>query len=322
MAEERRTALPPYRPIIPPMRSLRALAAVTAGFAYVLVALSPIVRITGSGMGCGDDWPLCNGRLIPPLDHPEVMIEWGHRLAAAGVSVLVIVLLGTVWLRRRVPGVRGPGGLLGPAVLAAILLTVQVLLGAVTVWLELPAGVVVLHLGNAMALLAVLVVAVLRAGAVLGKRPAPTASRTWRGALVAAGLGATALLLGGLTANLHAGPACQGFPLCNGQLWPASGGSALIPVHWAHRLVAYALLLHLIGVALAARRRADPSPIVRLAFLNLTLMVFHVVIAALMILRFLPLELRAAHAALGTLLWVGLVWLVWASAPVRSAATA
>lgn len=301
------------------MRTIRLLAAATAVFAYALVALSPIVRITESGMGCGDDWPLCNGRIVPPLDHPEVMIEWGHRLAAAGVSALVIALLVLTVARRRLPGVAGPGGLLRPAALAVALLVTQVLLGAVTVWLELPPAVVVLHLGIAMALLAVLVLLCLRADRAAADRPKPSAPRTYRGALVAAGLGATALLLGGLTANLHAGPACQGFPLCNGQLWPAAGGSPLIHVHWIHRLVGYALVAHLLGVTVLAARRGDPRPVTGAAALVFGVLVLHVVVAALMVYRFLPLELRAAHAALGTLLWVGLVWFVWLAAPTRDA---
>ena len=302
------------------MRALRNLTAVTAVFAYALVALSPIVRITESGMGCGDDWPLCNGHLIPALDDPAVMIEWGHRLAAAGVSVLVVALLVVAWLRRGVPGVNGPRGVLGPAALAAGLLVAQILLGAVTVWLELPAGVVVIHLANAMALLAVLCVASLRAQAAIGGPPAPATSSVWRGAVAAAGLGAVALLLGGLTANLHAGPACQGFPLCNDRLWPQAASSALVHVHWLHRVVAYLLLFHLVGVAVGAARRRAPRRIIALAFAALGVMGLHVVMAAVMIFRFLPLELRAAHAALGTLLWVVLVALAWAAAPRRARA--
>jgi heme A synthase len=50
------------------MKTLKTLAFTSAGFAFALIVLGALVRITGSGMGCGDDWPLCNGRLIPALD--------------------------------------------------------------------------------------------------------------------------------------------------------------------------------------------------------------------------------------------------------------
>ena len=60
---------------------------------FLLIVFGGIVRITGSGMGCGDDWPLCNGHLIPPMDLPT-MIEYGHRLAALFVAGLVVAVAG------------------------------------------------------------------------------------------------------------------------------------------------------------------------------------------------------------------------------------
>src|SRR5690348_9874079 len=71
-----------------PMTRFTRLAWTAATFTYLLIILGAIVRITGSGLGCGEHWPLCNGKLLPPLDVPT-MIEYGHRLAAAAVSVLV-----------------------------------------------------------------------------------------------------------------------------------------------------------------------------------------------------------------------------------------
>ena len=85
------------------------LAWAAAVATYLLIILGAIVRITGSGMGCGDDWPLCNGSLLPPLDLPT-MIEYGHRLAAVAVSVLVVALAVYAWWVRRpglAPGVSG-----------------------------------------------------------------------------------------------------------------------------------------------------------------------------------------------------------------------
>ena len=297
------------------MRTLRNLATATAAAAYALVALSPLVRITNSGLGCGEHWPLCNGHIIPPLDNPQVMIEWGHRLAALTVSVLVVALALLAWRKRRDPGVDGPGGVLRPALLAVVLLVVQVLLGAVTVWLTLPAPVVVIHLGNAMALLATVCVAALRAQRLLRPLSAPAASqRALRGALLVAALTAAALLLGALTANLGAGAACLGFPLCNGRLWPLPSTSGLAEVQWAHRLVAYTDFLALIWLVIVSRMGREPRHFQRAASGALGLLVVHIGIAATMILTFLPTALRATHAALGALIWVAMVYLVWTAA--------
>jgi len=80
------------------MRARYTLLAWTAAAAtYVLIVLGAVVRITGSGMGCGDHWPLCNGHLLPPLHDIGTMIEWSHRLVAALVSALVVGLAVSSW---------------------------------------------------------------------------------------------------------------------------------------------------------------------------------------------------------------------------------
>lgn len=118
------------------MKTVRYLAFATAGVIYALIVLGAFVRITGSGMGCGDDWPLCNGRLIPSLADPATVIEWGHRLMAAAVSVFVFALAAVALIRARSDGgprLRATGRL---ALLGVALLLTQVFLGAVTVWLD------------------------------------------------------------------------------------------------------------------------------------------------------------------------------------------
>ena len=74
---------------------------------YLLIVLGAVVRITGSGMGCGDHWPLCNGHLFPPLNDIGTVIEWSHRLLASVVSILVATLAFYAW-RQRLPGL-APG---------------------------------------------------------------------------------------------------------------------------------------------------------------------------------------------------------------------
>src|ERR687886_362253 len=76
-------------------RLLRRLAWTGAVLAFGLIVLGGVVRITGSGMGCGDHWPRCDGRWLPPLDLPT-LIEIGHRWAAALVSLVVVVMTAVV----------------------------------------------------------------------------------------------------------------------------------------------------------------------------------------------------------------------------------
>jgi len=308
-----------------PMKTIRTLAVVTAVFAYALIVLGAVVRITGSGLGCGPSWPLCNGRLVPSLGDYHTVIEYIHRLAALGLMLLTASLAISGFAHRKAPGVGGPGGIGRPIVISVALLALQVMLGAIAVWLDLHASAVVLHLGNAMALLATLLVVGLRAKR--GERgevrswerasplsPLPThgnaAPRLARGAVAALALAGTAILLGGLTATTGAAPACLGFPLCNGQIWPGAGAGGRALLHWIHRLVAYVLFLHMIGMANRAHRLGS-SPTRNWAWIAAGCVTLQLAVAALMVLNFLPPSLRALHVAVGTAAWVTLVYFTW-----------
>ncbi|MFZ4405129.1 MAG: COX15/CtaA family protein, partial [Pseudobdellovibrionaceae bacterium] len=47
------------------------------------------VRISHSGDGCGDTWPLCHGKLIPEAERGKTWVEYGHRLMS-GIYGLVV----------------------------------------------------------------------------------------------------------------------------------------------------------------------------------------------------------------------------------------
>src|SRR2546430_8947921 len=126
------------------------LAGGPAAATYLLIVLGAIVRITSSGMGCGDHWPLCHGRLFPPLDELGTLIEWTHRLVAAVVSVLVVGLAGyALSLRQRAGGTEQVNPRRG-AYVALGLLLVRILLGAGAGELRLSPWAVVLPLRTAV----------------------------------------------------------------------------------------------------------------------------------------------------------------------------
>ena len=300
-------------------RLIRRLAAGGAGLAFGLIVLGGVVRITGSGMGCGDHWPRCDGEWFPPLDLPT-LIEIGHRWAAALVSCFVLAAAAVAWARhRREPALRTP------ATLALVILVVQVLLGAVTVKLVLPPWVVITHLANAMVLLALLVVLALRAGPGEPGRPVlPPSGRNpaHRLILATAALGFVVILFGAQVANFHAGLLCLGFPLCNGSALPPE--PPLARLHWVHRALAFVFLVMAGLVAARVGRRTDLEgrSLRRWAALVLGATVAQIGVAAAMVLSLLPGSLRALHLLVGTLVWVALVVLVYHSnrtgAPVRS----
>ena len=285
---------------------LHRLAWTGTVLAFGLIVLGGIVRITGSGMGCGDHWPRCNGEWFPPLDLPT-MIEIGHRWAAALVSLVVFAMAGVAWIRHQ-----ADRSLRTPATLAVVILVVQVLLGAVTVKLALPPGVVIIHLANAMVLLAVILTTALRAGTPrTGK--GQTRHSAHRVVLAIAGLGFLVVLFGAKVANLHTGLLCLGFPLCNGAVLPPTSGLAFLP--WAHRMLAFGFLGVVLVLAVRLSRRSDPASraLRRSVSVVLAATVLQIGLAAAMVLELLPPGLRAAHLMMGTLVWATLVALVFYS---------
>ncbi len=270
--------------------------------AYLQIVFGAIVRITGSGLGCGDHWPDCYGSLTPVHRGFALLIEISHRYGAAALSTAVFALVLLAVFNRNDPGVRGPGGVLRSSVLAAVLVVLAALVGAATVKLGLNALIVVSHLAIAMSLLAVLSATVLRAGG-LGARAqmSGATARTWRAAIVAVVLTALALILGALTANLpDAAVACGGFPWCR---WVESGGTGLV-VQITHRVVAFLLFGHLWGVSMALPRRGEPRVVVNAARIAFGVAILQVLIAAAMVEMHLPTVLRSLHQAMGTMVWL------------------
>lgn len=284
------------------MKSIRRLAYATLALAYVQIVFGAIVRITGSGLGCGDHWPDCYGSFTPINRGFALLIEISHRYGAAALSTAVLALVLLAVFNRKEPGVAGPGGVLRSSLLALLLVVLAALVGAATVKLSLNVFFVASHLAIAMSLLAVLSVAVLRSGGFGARADMSGATpRTWRAAVIAIVLASLTLILGALTANLpDAAVACGGFPWCR---WVEGGGTGLA-VQITHRIVAFLLFGHLWGIARALPRRGDPRVVVLAARIAFGAAILQVLIAAAMVETHLPPVLRSLHQAAGTLVWL------------------
>jgi heme A synthase len=287
-------------PLGAPTRRFRITAIAAVVSTYLLVVAGGVVRVTGSGLGCGvkgQDWPFCHGHLVPPAD-TATLIEFSHRSLATISTVLVCTVALWAWVRyRHLPRVTRA------ATAVVALLIVQILLGAVTVELRLPGGIVLAHLANALLLLGVLISAVV---ACYAPSSAQQLTDRQRRAARQMALAATAtyllVLSGGLVVASGAGYACNGWPLCGNGFQLDSSHYATINLF--HRGVAGVVALFLgwsVARVMVAFRGTRSIRLAAMA-VNLALLLQIAAGAVLVELR-LPPATRGVHEALASLLW-------------------
>lgn len=290
---------------VPTSVRIAAFAALLVSFIHVV--FGAIVRITGSGMGCGEHWPKCHGQWFPSWDRPDLIIETSHRYLALLLLVAIVVFARVAWKSRHLPGVTGPGGVWPVAIGAAALWLAPAIFGAITVFLTNPAWATVVHKVLAAMLLAVLLIAVVRSGGLGGAaslaagRMSRGSVRAMRAAAAAAVLSLIVIVLGGLTAKVPgAAVACQGFPLCG----EGSLGGTAEHIQLTHRLLAYALVLHILMLTVAFHRRNEPQILNRYITGALLLALTQVALAAWMVLGGFPPLVRSLHQATGILIFM------------------
>jgi len=177
-------------------RGLTAYAWCVLAFMVLVVLEGAIVRATGSGAGCGNHWPLCNGDFFPHHPRLATIIEYTHRSMTGFCSTLVGVLIAWVFFARA----RGERARRA-AVWVGVLLLTEALLGAVLVlggYVESNASdarvfVQCIHFTNTMLLLAALTLTAwwLRRSQAASSGPVEARSLAWIGLLATIVVGAT-----------------------------------------------------------------------------------------------------------------------------------
>jgi cytochrome c oxidase assembly protein subunit 15 len=131
-----------------------------AVFYNVLVILwGALVRASGSGAGCGNHWPLCNGQVIPVSPGIHTIIEFAHRQMTVGSTLIVLALL--VWTFRATARGRASRWF---AIASTLLLLNEAFLGMLLVKLGYVTGnqstgrmvLLSIHLSNTLLLVAAL----------------------------------------------------------------------------------------------------------------------------------------------------------------------
>ena len=279
-----------------PGERLHALALVTLFLTFDLVLFGAFTRLSDSGLGC-PDWPGCYGQASPlgahaqaqisaaqvdmpsgPVTHGKAWVEMLHRYLATAVGVLITVLAVGAW--------RGRGALPLPAPRAWLLswltlawVCVQGAFGALTVTMKLFPAIVSLHLLGGYVLLALLTLQCVQGRPRQNPLAAPVVLAPGLAVLLAAALVLLVLQAasGAWVSTNYAVLACNTFPHCQGQWWPAMdfarafelwrplGESAdgqilsvqaLTAIHVAHRLMAMGTALVLATLAWRLHRHA------------------------------------------------------------------
>ena len=272
----------------------------------MLVALwGALVRATGSGAGCGNNWPLCNGQVIPLSPTVHTLIEFVHRQMVTGSVVGTVLLLVWTW-RSTTKGMAARTF----AVLSFLFLANEAFLGALLVKLGYVTGnqslgrVIVLsvHLTNTLLLLAVLTLTARML----------TTGQLWRN-LHARGLDRT-IAITGLVATLVVGVSGS-LAALGDTLFPASslraafaqdlapGSSWILRLRGIHPVSAFIAAAFIVWLVIRARREQR----LRWTGVVLGLLAMQFVLGVTDVLLLAPAWMQIVHLAGADLYWGALV---------------
>lgn len=82
------------------MNRLARLAWIVVAWNLVVIGWGAYVRASGSGAGCGQHWPLCNGEIVPRVPAIATLIEFTHRLTSGLALIALLALVVAVWRSR------------------------------------------------------------------------------------------------------------------------------------------------------------------------------------------------------------------------------
>lgn len=275
-----------------------------------------------------------------PVTHGKAWVEMIHRYLATGVGVLIltlVVLNWIAWRRRRTGGATGAGLPVHPGWAVATLAWVclQGAFGAWTVTMKLFPAIVTLHLIGGLVLLALLCVQAVRYQQAEGAAPEVLGRALRAGLLAVFALVALQVAAGGWVSTNYAVLACSEFPTCQGGWWPPMDFSqgfqlwrglgllqdgshisfaALTAIHYAHRLLAYAVF---VALGLLAWRLARAGVLRRQARWLAGLMLWQFASGLSNVVLGWPLIAAVAHTAGAAALVAVLTWATAASRAAR-----
>ncbi len=274
-----------------------------ARYAWVLVLYSlavilwgAYVRATGSGAGCGNHWPLCNGQIVPRGDAAETRIEFTHRAmsGAMGIGVVLLWILSLRSTAKKHPARKA-------AVASCAFLVLEILLGALLVMgprANSPGGIAVLsiHSTNTLLLLAAIVLTAWFAG----RERLP--DTLWRLAPLPT-LSLALTVLAAITGAI----AAKGDTLFFGSVaQPLIDPNALLRLRLLHPTAAIGAAVCILVLLLRSLR----IPALRTGAMRISLLItLQLGIGVMNVLLLAPISIQMAHLLVADLLWITLLLL-------------
>jgi len=292
-----------------PSPALRRFAWTVLAYFVAVILWGTLVRATGSGAGCGNHWPLCNGTVLQHSARVDTLIEFTHRITSglsffSVVGLLAWTFFGTV-----------RGHLARAAAVASVGFTlIEATLGALLVKLGLTAqsqsplrpAYLALHLANTLLLLAALTLT----AHLLSRRKGYRRGSVRVVAPLGTVAGILAVMMVGVTGSLAA---------LGDTLFPATSlGQSLaqdFSIHsgwlvrwrWTHPTIAFLSSIFLVWLLVRAARRSTHWDNRSLSALVLLLLAVVYTLGILDVVLLAPLWLQVAHLLGADTLWIALV---------------
>ncbi len=292
-----------------PSPALRRFAWAVLAYFIAVILWGTLVRATGSGAGCGDHWPLCNGTVIQHSPRADTIIEFTHRITSGLSFFLAVGLLAWTFAGT------ARGHLARSMAVATVAFTlVEAILGALLVKLGLTAQsqsplrapYLALHLTNTLLLLAALTLT----AHMLSRKHGYLRGTVRLVAPVGAALGVFIVLVVGVTGSLAA---------LGDTLFPATSLSSalaqdfastsgwLVRWRWTHPTVAFLASIFLIWLLVRAAQRTAHWDNRLLSAVVLLLLAAQYVLGVLDVIFLAPVWLQVAHLLGADTLWAALV---------------
>lgn len=260
-----------------------------------------VVTRTGSGLGCGQEFPLCHGQFIP-AHTVESLIEYSHRLVSGLAGLLSLAVVIAFWMYNKRKDLRVY------SVMTLIFVLVQATMGALAVVYNQSSAVLALHFGFSLIAFASSLMLALgirrldKAKGVFNLMNLPRVSRSFRNLTWLTTIYCYVVVyVGAFVSHSDSAGGCSGWPLCNGEWIPELSGG--VGIAFMHRIAALVLFILIATLAhFAYRHNRGNREIQTLGIAALTLCLLQVLSGAIIIATLYNPELYIFSALLHNLL--------------------